>query len=327
MLRRVLSVLALLLVLGAAWLGWQLSSRPSLEPYAALWMPPAPPAATGELRVTFLGVTTLLFDDGETAFLTDGFFSRPSMRATFTSKVGPDRTLIAAALQRAGIQKLAAVVPLHSHYDHAMDSPEVARLTGALLVGSPSSANIARGWGLPESRIHVVHAPETMKLGRFELQWIASAHAPTGFTGGTVDQPLKPPVRAFDYKEGQSYSLLVRHDGRSMLVQSSAGFVPGALAGREAEVVFLGVGTLGKQPREDIARYWQETVGTLHARRVFPVHWDDFTRPLTVPLRAGPRLFDRFDVAMDALQSLGAANHVDLKLAPAWQRIDPFAGL
>jgi len=29
------------------------------------------------LRVMFLGVSTLLFDDGDTAILTDGFFTRP----------------------------------------------------------------------------------------------------------------------------------------------------------------------------------------------------------------------------------------------------------
>ena len=33
----------------------------------------------GSVKVTFLGVTTLLFDDGETQIMTDGFFSRPSL--------------------------------------------------------------------------------------------------------------------------------------------------------------------------------------------------------------------------------------------------------
>ena len=32
-----------------------------------------------QVKVTFFGVSTLLFDDGETQILLDGFFSRPSI--------------------------------------------------------------------------------------------------------------------------------------------------------------------------------------------------------------------------------------------------------
>ena len=40
----------------------------------------------------------------------------------------------------------------------------------------------------------------------------------------------------------------------------SAGFVPDALAGRHADVVYLGVGQLGLQPERYLADYWAETV-------------------------------------------------------------------
>jgi L-ascorbate metabolism protein UlaG (beta-lactamase superfamily) len=172
-----------------------------------------------------------------------------------------------------------------------------------------------------------VKAGEVVRIGRFELEWVASAHAPTGFTGGEVAQPLVPPARAWHYKEGTSFSLLLRHGGRSVLVQASAGFVPGALKGKPADVVFLGVGGLGKQPPEYMAGYWAETVQAVGARRVIPVHWDDFTRPLTEPLRASPRLFDGLDVSMAWMGQASAAQNIDLRLAPVWQRIDPFAGL
>ena len=69
---------------------------------------------------------------------------------------------------------VAAVIPLHAHYDHAMDAPEVARRTGALLLGSESSANVARGWGLPERQIQVA------KLGQASGEaWDATR---TGFS-------------------------------------------------------------------------------------------------------------------------------------------------
>ena len=69
---------------------------------------------------------------------------------------------------------------------------------------------------------------------------IRTAHFPHGMAMGEITAPLVPPARATAYLEGGSYSPLIEHDGRSLLVQGSAGFVPGALRGRHAEVVFLG---------------------------------------------------------------------------------------
>ena len=56
------------------------------------------------LRVTFLGVSTLLFDDGSTAILLDGFFTRPNSRQLFLEKISPDKTIIKNSLQRADRQ-------------------------------------------------------------------------------------------------------------------------------------------------------------------------------------------------------------------------------
>jgi hypothetical protein len=67
-------------------------------------------------------------------------------------------------------------------------------------------------------------------------------------------------------------------------VQGSAGFVAGALAGQQADVVYLGVGQLGVQSAEYIRTYWRETVRAVGARRVVLIHRDDFSS--TDPLRS-----------------------------------------
>ena len=41
------------------------------------------------LTVTWLGVSTLLLDDGSSALMTDGFFSRPSLARVGLGKVSP----------------------------------------------------------------------------------------------------------------------------------------------------------------------------------------------------------------------------------------------
>ncbi len=306
------------LVKGVRW-------HPSLASYQALELPPAPQARHGALRVTWLGVSTLLFDDGETAFMTDGFFSRPGALQTALGKVAPNRPAITAALARAGVKRLAGVVVLHSHYDHAMDSPVVAQLTGARLIGSESTAFIARGQGFDERRL-VGIAPEggSVTLGRFHLTLIGSVHAPEDHFPGVITAALVPPSRASAYKTGSAYSLLVEHDGHTLLVQSSAGFVPGALQGRRAETVLLGIGLLGKMRDSYREAYWKELVQTVGAQRVIPIHWDDFFRPLSEPIEALPWVADRIPVSLDFLQAKADAEHVRLGLPVVFQPFDPF---
>ena len=71
-----------------------------------------------------------------------------------------------------------------------------------------------------------------------------------------------------------------------MLVQGSAGFLPGGYRSERADVVFLGVGGLGRKEPAYRERYLREVVDAVGARRVVPIHWDDFTR-LAAWSRAG----------------------------------------
>jgi L-ascorbate metabolism protein UlaG (beta-lactamase superfamily) len=319
-----LALLGLVLLL-AVFVLVQAQRHPNLAAYQPLTLP----AATGgePVRVRFAGVATLVFDDGETVWMTDGFFSRPGKLKSLTGKIGPDPETITRQLARLGVTRLAAVVPLHSHYDHAMDSPVVAQRTGALLVGSSSTLNIGRGLGLAEERMKLVQPGDVVTLGKFRLRFIAGRHSPTPYSSGTatelIEAPLAPPQRATAWREGQVWSLLVEHEsGRRMLVQGSAGFVPGALSGVRADTVFLGVGTLGKKDEAYRAAYWDEVVKASGAKRVIPIHWDDFWLPLDQPLQAMPLLLDDFDVVMADLTKHGAGARVEIRLPPLYT---PFA--
>lgn len=330
-LRRTAAALLALLLAASAFVAVQLQRRPEVAPYEALAMP-ATAAAPGALRLRFAGVSTLVFDDGETAFATDGFFSRPGKWATLASRIGPDRAAVERELKALGVTKLAAVIPLHSHYDHAMDAPLVAQLTGAQLLGAPSTLQVGRGAGLADAQMREVEPGETVTLGRFTLRFIASRHSPTPWTDGheveTIAAPLHPPAHASAWRTGTVWSLLVEHGGRRLLVQGSAGFVPGALAGQPAEVVLLGTGTLGKKTAAYQADYWRETVAATGAKRVIPIHWDDFWLPLDdAPLKAMPYLLDDFGATMRDLQARSTTAGVDLRMPPLRAPFDPFGGL
>ena len=136
-----------------------------------------------------------------------------------------------------------------------------------------------------------------------------------------------PPVRASDYLEGGTFSILVERSGRGMLVQSSAGYVEGALSGRKADVVYLGVGLLGSKDEAYRDAYWRETVTAVGARRVIPVHWDDFSRGLDQPLVPLPYLLDDLDKSMQFILPRAAREQVDVRWPVFAAATDPFAGL
>src|SRR6478609_622144 len=197
--------------------------RPDISRYAHRFdVPPA----DGGLSVTFLGVASLLIDDGETAIMTDGFFSRPPLAKVLLGKVAPDLDRIEAVLARAGVDRLAAVLPVHTHFDHAMDSAVVADRTGADLVGGESTAYVGLGHGLPADRIRVATPGEPMTYGGFTLTLVESHHCPPDRFPGEITAPVVPPVKAGAYKCGEAWSILVGHaSGATALLQGSAGFV------------------------------------------------------------------------------------------------------
>lgn len=270
----------------------------------------------GAVRVTFLGVSTLLLDDGETQLMTDGFFTRPSLKRAL-GKIETDEDLVRGVLARAGADRVRALFVAHSHHDHAMDAAFVAKYTGARLYGSPSTLNVGRGRGVPEAQMELYRPGEEFGIGAFRVTVLESRHSPMiwpverliGGEGERIENPLPPRAWMWDYKEGGSYDLLVRHGTNKILIKPSANFGPrpgttdttDPLKGRRADVVFLGVGSLGTQRQTFKEAYYAHTVGELQPKLVIPIHWDDFFKPLSDKLPQ-MRLGDDVDAAFAFLR-------------------------
>jgi len=300
--------------------------RPDIERYAHRFNVPV--AESGApLTVTWLGVATLLLDDGASTLMTDGFFSRPSLARVALGKMSPSPARVDGCLARLEVTRLEAVIPVHTHFDHALDSALVADRTGARLVGGESAANVGRGYGLAADRLVVAVPGEPIRLGAFDVTLLKSHHSPPDRFPGEITAPVVPPVKASAYRCGESWSTLVHHrpSGRRLLIQGSAGFVKGLLAGQRADVVYLGVGQLGLQPERYFVDYWTETVRAVGARRVVLIHWDDFFRPLSKPLRALPYAGDDLDVSLRILSKLAEHDGIALDMPTVWRREDPWA--
>jgi L-ascorbate metabolism protein UlaG (beta-lactamase superfamily) len=311
---------------------WQSSSYPTAQP-------------GDRVTATFLGVSTLVFEAGGHKIATDGFFTRPDMLSLFS--VEPDKAEIARIVKAAKLDKVDAVITVHSHYDHAMDAPEFARLTGAELIGSPSTGQIAAGVGykgasryFDQNVSSTFAVPANSAKPHFVVKLVPSVHGDTGPLSdqGEIEAPLVPPAAFWDYREGGCFSVFIEFPAakRRVLVHSSAGYVQGALKDEKADVVYLGIAPFNRLSDTEREEYWTHVVEAVGAKRVFPIHWDN--------------MFDRLKVGEENLEALGwplndfegaieflkkkagerAANGrepIDIVLPKAWRKTDPFEGL
>ena len=289
----------------------------------------AAPAEAPPVSATWYGVATLLFDDGETKILIDGFFSRPLFEGR-DSIAEPDRAQIARMVEVANLDGLAMITAVHSHFDHAMDVGEVALATGATVFGSQSTANVARGAGVDESKIVVVDERRTERYGDFAVTLIRSAHLPLENgeppMPGTIDTPLVPPARIGAWKEGGSYSVVIEHPAGAAVVQGSAGYVEGGLDDVAADVAYLGIGGVSIPGRDHARTYFEEIVRATGAGCARPIHWDDFNRPFgEIAVLAGRGGMEE-GVAWVREFAAAGDSPVGLATLPFGQAVDAFAG-
>ncbi len=274
--------------------------------------------STGEIgqnkvKITFLGTTSLLFDDGETQLLIDGFVSRLPLGKAILWKLKTDERAVDSALARAKVDKLKAIFVSHSHYDHVFDVSYIAKKTNAKLLGSASSLNVGRGGGVPDEQMALFEPGKKENFGKFTVTVIEGKHSPpmkgiNDDIGDLIKAPLAQPARAKAYKEGGSFDFLIEHDDQSIMVVPSANFIEGALDNVRADVLFLSVGQLGRLSDEFQKKYYEQTVAKVHPKLVIPVHWDNFFQPLNdhlEPLTIGDKVLRSFDYLIERLSGDG----------------------
>lgn len=277
------------------------------------------PTEAGTVTVTWLGVTTLLFDDGETQVLIDGFFSRPGiLDVLFLRPIVSDAANINYALDEFRMRRLAAVIPVHSHYNHAMDVGAIANRTSASVVGTESTANIARGAGVPVDQIILATNGDSFQFGRFTVTLITSRHVPNGFgdshlLAGFMSEPVPQPAAFTAWREGGSWSILIGHPNGTTLVQGSAGFIEEALLNAQADVVMLSAAGLKSQGLHYANEYWEQIVLATGAKRVYLIHHDDFTQPFG-EIKLFPKVLDDVVVTTQWLNRLAEAGKDNIEI-------------
>lgn len=252
------------------------------------------------MKITFFGTTTLLFDDGKDQIFFDAHMTRPSLGKYIFGSEPTDTKIVDEKLKLHKVDRLKAIFVSHSHHDHVMDAPYIANQCGAVIYGSSSALNVARGGDVPEERLVQFESNETYEVGAFKIKVIPSIHSkPTILNndlGETIDEPLRQPARLRDYKEGGSYDFYVEAEGKSYMIRPSFNFIFGQMDGYKADVLFLGVAGLQKADEPTEKNFYKETIEKVEPKLVVPLHWDNFFSPLSKPVVGMPRFVEKTEV-------------------------------
>lgn len=244
---------------------------------------------TRELRFTHFGAAGWSITDGNTVILLDPYLSRVRFQGR---RYGPnDATAIpddarpvvridepalsdTATIDRH-VPKADYIIQSHSHFNHAMDMPYIAKRTGAVVIGTESTCNIAANGGVPDEQIHAVRGGEDYDYKTFSLRVIPSLHSALSCKlykdFGTV--PVKnEPLCLDEYVEGGTLAYYVRMGGREILLFGSMNYIEREIEGLRPDVVFIA----SAPPRLEIQGYTERAMRALgRPRLVVATHWDD----------------------------------------------------
>jgi L-ascorbate metabolism protein UlaG (beta-lactamase superfamily) len=253
-----------------------------------------PPVQHSGFSVKFLGTSCLLIKNDTTSLLIDPHFTRPRKRELL-QKIKPDVEKVRLALEKTHTHHLRAVLLTHTHYDHALDAADTALLTGAAIIGSQSAVNLGIGAGLPPQHLVLAKPGEPIPVGKFKITFFRVSHLPfptrlEDWAGlnGTINTPMAPPAWFWQYRSGEVFALLLEHNAFRLMVHGSAGLWLDDVHPPEADAAVLSIGGLGLLPRRYYQDWFDQNVRKPGIRYIYLSHWDDFTKPLQIPMRRLP---------------------------------------
>jgi len=249
------------------------------------------------VQLTHLGAAGWEITDGERVILLDPYLSRlrvtgqfgtyttPSLPGDTRRVFGPDDELVAdPSAVDAHVTRADFILHSHSHFNHTIDMPYIARKTGATVIGTESTVNLARAGGVPEAQLIGVHGGEDYAFGAFSVKVIPSLHSALNgkhfFDSRVVPRDFRGPRRLGTDVEGGTLAYLVRLAGYQILWFGSMNYIEREMAGLRPDVAMIAAA----RQRLEIHDYAGRLMRALGCPRlVFATHWDEQSFPFGAP--------------------------------------------
>ena len=273
----------------------------TIAPHA---MPPTAQPPTDAVTFCWLGVAGVEIAWRGRSLLIDPYFSRLPLRRLLTGHPQPDEARITAAWRHLSGEP-AAIAVTHTHIDHALDLPSLARRTPAPIFGTASLQALLAAAALP-NRTTICRPGDVHKIPAFgHLSIFAGSHGQFLFGRPPLPGCIAPdgryPIAAREYRVGEvlvfdltvgacraegSRTSCEGQTGKRFVHIGSAGVPVGALPTGVCDVLFLCVP--GWQADENYPAVY---LRHLQPRLIVPIHLDRMTLPLEDPRAALPGPF------------------------------------
>jgi L-ascorbate metabolism protein UlaG (beta-lactamase superfamily) len=221
--------------------------------------------------IRWLGVAGIELRENEQILVIDPFVTRPPFKRMWRGHVRSNKALAAATVPHADF-----VLVTHAHWDHVMDVPAVIDQTRATAYGSLNTHQLLAILGVPEERLYEIKVGDHLTLGTFQVEVLPAEHGLVlgrPFATGSLAPNLRPPLRIRDYRMDACFSFLIEVGGLRFLDWSSEL----THSAPSADVLFV-------KPHQERA-YYEVLLDMVQPQVIIPIHWDDFMRPLSQPLR------------------------------------------
>lgn len=230
------------------------------------------------VEIEWLGVSGYrISGEGHTIFV-DPYLSRAPLRSLLLRRPTlPDPSALDRFVKAPG--KVVGVLVGHTHFDHAVDAPAIARRFDCKAYGSDSLQRLMALHGLADRAVEV-EPYRTYELGPFEIGFTPSAHSKlllglsVPYDGDLTCEHLDA-LSPAAYRCGQVWGISISVAGLRLYHQGSANLIDDAIRERGVDVFLAGVA--GRSFTRD---YWRRILPRLEPRTVVPTHYDNFFRPL-----------------------------------------------
>lgn len=224
---------------------------------------------TAGYRLTFQGRSLLI----------DPYLTRVPLRAVLRREpVLADEGLHARYIDAAP-GTVEGILVGHTHFDHAIDVPALARSLQTRVHGSSSLVRLMELYGLRERAVQV-DPRQTYELGPFRVRFVPSLHSKlllgykVPYDGELSCEHLDALVPSA-YRCGQVYGIHIEVGGTTLYHQGSANLIDELVPSDGVDVFLAGIA--GRSFTDD---YWSRILRRLRPSVVLANHYDDFFRPL-----------------------------------------------
>ncbi|MGH2865400.1 MAG: MBL fold metallo-hydrolase [Solirubrobacteraceae bacterium] len=228
---------------------------------------------TAGYRLTYEGHTLLI----------DPYLTRIPLRAVLSRAPALPDPLAHEQFLGPDLGTVAGILIGHTHFDHAIDVPALARSLRTNAYGSDSLMRLMRAHGLQERAVEV-QPRRSYEIGPFVVRFVPSLHSKLllGYKvpyDGALSCEHLDRLSPSAYRCGIVYAIHITVAGATFYHQGSANLIDDQVPNDGVDVFLAGIA--GRSFTEN---YWQRILKRLQPAVVLANHFDDFFRPLSSPL-------------------------------------------